>query len=109
MLSVAMSHGIKRSSSGLHGDALWQSGYTQKSNTYGNYRAIVSGSDRFFDDQLGVYVLGNAEQYDRSADNMSAGYVTASSTVSSSGYRPVLVNSVTLDRHVETRERFGGM
>ena len=99
---------LREAPSGLHGDALWQSGYTQKSNTYGNYRAIVSGSDRFFDDQLGVYVLGNAEQYDRSADNMSAGYVTASSTVSSSGYRPVLVNSVTLDRHVETRERFGG-
>jgi len=36
---------LREAPSGLHGDALWQSGYTQKSNTYGNYRAIVSGSD----------------------------------------------------------------
>jgi TonB-dependent receptor len=99
---------LREAPSGFHGDMLWQSGYTQKSNTYGNYRAIASASDRFFDDQFGVYVLGDAEQYDRSADNLTASYGTASSTVSSSGYRPVLVSGVTLNRHIETRERFGG-
>jgi TonB-dependent receptor len=99
---------LREAPAGPHGDVLWQSGYTQKSNTYGNYRAIVSGSDRFFDDQLGVYVLGNIEQYDRSSDNMTAGYVTANATVGSTGYRPVLVNNVTLNRHIETRKRFGG-
>ena len=99
---------LREAPSGFHGDALWQSGYTQKSNSYGNYRAVVSGSDRFFDDQLGVYVLGDAEQYDRSSDNMTAQYVTASSTVGETGYRPVLVNNVVLNRHIESRERFGG-
>jgi TonB-dependent receptor len=99
---------LREAPSGLHGDALWQSGYTQKSNTYGNYRAVVSLSDRFFGEKLGVYVLGNAEQYDRSADNMSAGYQTAGSNIEPSGYRPVRVTSVTLNRHVETRQRFGG-
>jgi len=99
---------LREAPSGPHWDALWQSGYTQKTNKYGNYRAVVSGSDRLFDDKLGIYVLGNAEQYDRSADNMSAGYVTASSTIGETGYRPVLVNNVTLNRHIETRERFGG-
>ncbi|HTP79608.1 MAG TPA: TonB-dependent receptor [Bacteroidota bacterium] len=99
---------LREAPSGEHWDALWQSGYTQKSNTYGNYRGIVSGSDRFFDDDLGVYVLGNIEQYDRNSDNMNAGYVTESSVIGESGYRPVLVNNVTLNRHVETRQRFGG-
>ncbi len=99
---------LREAPSGLHGDALWQSGYTAKSNTYGNYRAVVSGSDRFLDDQLGVYILGNAEQYDRSADNMNASYGTQNSQVGANGFRPVIVNSVSLNRHIETRERFGG-
>ena len=99
---------LREAPSGFHGDALWQSGYTQKTNNYGNYRAVVSGSDRFFDDQLGIYVLGNAEQYDRSADNMNASYATANSIPDPSGYRPVWVNNVTLNRHLETRQRYGG-
>jgi TonB-dependent receptor len=99
---------LREAPSGIHGDALWQSGYTQKSNTYGNYRAVASVSDRFFNDLLGVYVLGDAEQYDRSADNMSASYVTASSTPDPDGWRPVRVTGVTLNRHIETRDRYGG-
>jgi TonB-dependent receptor len=99
---------LREAPSGPRTDVMWQSGYTQKSNTYGNYRAVASGSDRFFDDQLGVYILGNIEQYDRNSDNMNAGYSTASSVVGPSGYRPVLVNTVTLNRHVETRKRYGG-
>ncbi len=99
---------LREAPSGLHTNVLFQEGYTQLSDVYGNYRAVVSASDRFFDDKLGVYILGNAEQYDRSADNMSAGYETASSVVGPSGYRPVRVTSVTLDRHEETRKRYGG-
>jgi len=99
---------LREAPSGLHGDALYQSGYTQKDNTYGNYRAVASGSDRFFDDLLGIYVLGNAESYDRSADNMNASYLTAGSVVNPNGYRDVIVNNVTLNRHDETRNRYGG-
>ncbi len=99
---------LREAPSGLHGDALYQSGYTQKNNTYGNYRAVASGSDRFFDDLLGVYVLGNIESYDRSADNMSASYLTAGSVVNPNGFRDVIVNNVTLNRHEETRKRYGG-
>ncbi|HTR80170.1 MAG TPA: TonB-dependent receptor [Bacteroidota bacterium] len=99
---------LREAPTGFHGDALWQSGYTQKTNNYGNYRAVAAGSDRFFDDQLGVYVLANAEQYDRSADNMSASYATANATPEPNGFRPVWVNNVTLNRHLETRQRYGG-
>ncbi len=99
---------LREAPSGIHGDALWQSGYTQKSNTYGNYRAVVSLSDRFFGEKLGVYALGNLEQYDRSADNMNANYQTAASYLDASGYRPVRVTNVTLSRHIETRKRYGG-
>jgi TonB-dependent receptor len=99
---------LREAPSGFRTSLLFQSGYTQKTDKYGNYRAVASASDRFFDDALGVYVLGNAEQYDRSADNMTAAYQQASSVVGSSGYRAVRVTNTTLNRHLETRERFGG-
>jgi TonB-dependent receptor len=101
---------LREAPEGLHGDALWQSGYTQKSNTYNNFRAVLSASDRFFDNQLGVYVLGDAEQYDRNADNMNASYNSQVSSVPdpTTGFRPVQVTNVVLQRHVETRKRYGG-
>lgn len=98
---------LREAPEGFKTDVLAQSGYTQKSNKYGNYRFVASASDRFFDNMLGVYVLGNAEQYDRSADNMSTTYVTQSSIVQPDGYRPVIVTGVTLNRHLETRKRYG--
>ncbi len=92
----------------LKGDILAQTGYTAKSGKYGNYRFVASASDRFLDGDLGVYVLGNAENYDRDADNMNASYSPQSSVVQPDGFRPVIVTNVTLNRHRETRERFGG-
>ncbi|HEX7573908.1 MAG TPA: TonB-dependent receptor [Bacteroidota bacterium] len=99
---------LREAPEGFKTDLLMQSGYTQKSGRYGNYRFVAAASDRFLDGDLGVYLLGNTEKYDRDADNMSAGYETQSSTVQPDGYRPVQVTTVTLDRHFETRERFGG-
>ncbi|MGA9119644.1 MAG: carboxypeptidase-like regulatory domain-containing protein, partial [Bacteroidota bacterium] len=92
----------------FHTDILAQSGYTQKSGKYGNYRFVAAASDRFLDGDLGVYVLGNAERYDRDADNMNAGYSPQGSIPQPDGFRPVIVLNVTLDRHLETRSRYGG-
>jgi TonB-dependent receptor len=99
---------LREAPSELHADLLLQTGYTQKSEQYGNYRAVASASQRFFDDQFGIYVLGNIEQYDRDADNMSAGYEITSDKIGENGYLPVRVTTVTLNRHFETRKRFGG-
>lgn len=99
---------LREAPPGLHTDLLWQSGYTQKTNSYGNYRAIASASDRFFDNKFGVYALFDDESYDRNADNMNASYGIDNAVASTNGYAPVLVQNVTLDRHVETRQRYGG-
>jgi TonB-dependent receptor len=100
---------LREAPSEWHYDLLWQSGYTQKSNTYGNYRAVGSASSRFLQDKLGVYLLGNIEKYDRNDDNMNATYKNTSSIINSAtGYRPVQVTRVPLDRHIETRKRYGG-
>lgn len=95
----------------FHYSLMYQQGYTAKSGTFGNYRAIASASDRFFDDDLGIYALINTESYDRNSDNMDAAYDIKAEGVaidSITGYRPVEVNTVTFDRHLETRQRFGG-
>jgi len=98
---------LREAPSGLRYDVLWQSGYTQKSNQYGNYRGVISASARFFEDKLGVYFLGNLESYDRNADNMNAGYNTRSTEIGDNGFPPVTVRNVTLNRHIETRQRYG--
>jgi TonB-dependent receptor len=99
---------LREAPEGFKTDLLAQSGYTDKSGKYGNYRFVAAASDRFFDDAVGVYVLGNAEKYDRDADNMNASYVPQSSIVQPDGFRPVIVTNVTLNRHIETRQRYGG-
>jgi hypothetical protein len=98
---------LREAPSGYHGDAMWQSGYTAKTGNYGNYRTVVSLSNRFFDDMLGVYVLGNAEQYDRDDDNMRSNYGTITLNKNAKGYSEVIVNSVVLQKHIETRNRYG--
>jgi len=99
---------LREAPEGLKTDILAQSGYTQKSGKYGNYRFVAALSDRFLDDDLGVYLLANAESYDRDADNMNATYTPQSSIVQEDGFRPVIVTNVTLNRHQETRKRYGG-
>jgi len=102
---------LREAPPGWHTDLLWQSGYTAKSNAYGNYRAVASGSNRFLNNKLGVYALLNIESYDRNADNLDANYDIsgdASEIDPVTGYRPVEVGSVTFNRHLETRKRYGG-
>ena len=100
---------LREAPSEFRADVLLQGGYTEKSNYYGNYRAVASVSQRFIEDQLGVYLLGNIESYDRNADNMTGAYLIPSSVIDpSTGYRPVSVRSVQEVRHVETRKRYGG-
>ncbi|MBN2011862.1 TonB-dependent receptor [candidate division KSB1 bacterium] len=101
---------LREAPSAHHWSFMWQQGYTAKSNTIGNYRAVVSGSNRFLNDNFGVYGLVNAESYDRNSDNMDASYGIAAEGVDidpETGYRPVKVNTVTFNRHFETRKRYG--
>ncbi|MCA9732520.1 TonB-dependent receptor [candidate division KSB1 bacterium] len=101
---------LREAPAGAHWDLLWQDGYTAKSSTYSNYRAVLSGSNRFLDNKLGVYGLVNTESYDRDSDNLGAAYALAAEEVAIdtlTGFRPVKVNSVTFTRHLENRKRLG--
>lgn len=92
---------------GFRSDIMWQSGYTAKTSNLGNYRGVASFSNRFFDDVIGIYILGNLEKYDRDADNMNAGYTVASDNPNLP-FNPVQVTGITLSRHKEVRKRYGG-
>jgi TonB-dependent receptor len=98
---------LREAPSGFHTDAMWQSGYTAKTTNYGNYRTVVSMSDRFFDDKVGLYIMGDAEKYDRDDDNMTANYSTITLDKNDQGYSKVMVDNVVLQRHLETRNRYG--
>ncbi|MCB0732471.1 MAG: carboxypeptidase-like regulatory domain-containing protein, partial [Ignavibacteriae bacterium] len=102
---------LREAPSELHWNLMYQQGYTAKSGTLGNFRAVASGSNRFFDDNLGIYLLINAESYDRNSDNMDASYNIAGDATtidSTTGFRPVEVREVTFNRHLENRKRYGG-
>lgn len=55
-------------------DVQAQGGYTQLQDYYQNYKISGTVSNRFLDSKLGVIATFNADQYDRSADQLSAGY-----------------------------------
>ena len=101
---------LREAPPGPRGSLLLQGGYTAKSSTYGNYRAIASGSNRFLNDKLGAYVFLVSESYDRDADNLDADYGIRADAVEQdpgTGFRPVQANEVTFNRHLETRKRYG--
>lgn len=55
-------------------DVQAQGGYTQLQDYYQNYKVSGTVSNRFLDSKLGVIATFNADQYDRSADQLNAGY-----------------------------------
>jgi hypothetical protein len=86
---------------------MWQSGYTAKTNNYGNYRAVGSLSQRFFQDNLGAICLLMLKNRPR-CRYLDANYDIVESRPDSTGFRPVTVRDVTMNRHIETRQRYGG-
>ncbi|MBO8130951.1 MAG: TonB-dependent receptor [Candidatus Marinimicrobia bacterium] len=53
----------------------FQGGYSKNRNYYGNYQFTGSISNRFFNKRLGVIGTWHIDNYDRSADKFSAGYI----------------------------------
>ena len=55
-------------------NVLAQGGYNGLSDSYGNYKFSLGGSNRFFDDKLGVYAQVDIEEKDASSDEMYVDY-----------------------------------
>lgn len=59
---------LKEAPSGTKFNLSLQTGYNRLQDYFGNYNFTASFSNRFFNDQLGLVVNGNLDNYDRSAD-----------------------------------------
>lgn len=59
---------------GWAGNIQAQGGYTALQESFNNFKVVSSISNRFFDNRIGLILNFNTDQYDRSADRLSAGY-----------------------------------
>ena len=65
---------LREAPANLHFDVLAQGNYNSQDRTLDNYKFWASVSNRFLDDNLGVFVQGNADRSDVGDDNASASY-----------------------------------
>ena len=55
-------------------DALVQGGYSKLFNNYNNYKFVLGGSSRFFNNKLGIFAQLDIEKRNRSSYELRAGY-----------------------------------
>ena len=84
------------------------SGYNSLSNNINNYKTSLNASNRFFDNKLGVMLVGNFDYDRRESDNMSADYDEDSRSLKE-GEEFVQPNltSVSLEANIGERYRTG--
>lgn len=85
---------------------LAQGGYNNLSNVYNkfnNYKYVVSGEDRFFDNSLGIFL-----QFDFERKNLSSNEFGADYTHFSKSYSDYLTNSLNLRDIPRDRQRANG-
>ncbi|MEN8231006.1 MAG: TonB-dependent receptor, partial [Bacteroidota bacterium] len=90
-------------------DLVAQGGYNNLKSTFSDYMFIGNVSNRFFDDQLGVYLQGNVEQRNRSSNDLSAAYnVTAGISDPIVGEEnQVYTTSFSMSDIIRKRSRYG--
>ncbi|MEX0844095.1 MAG: TonB-dependent receptor [Balneolaceae bacterium] len=91
---------------GLLFDFQAQGGYAQLQDYYGNYKFSGTASNRFLDNKLGIIATFNVDEFDRSADQMFAGY--APYRFPDSDIQAVRITSVSAQEQNTIRGRTGG-
>ena len=92
---------------GLKYSLMTQSGYNHLNNELKNYKFHGGISDRFFNNKLGVMLNLDAERENRSAQTLSANYVTKA--VPTPGQlAPLYVNSIGLNDQTRINHRIAG-
>jgi len=56
----------------FHSDVMLEGSYNTQDQTSSNYKAWASVSDRFFENNLGVFIQGNARRFDGGSEQASA-------------------------------------
>jgi len=88
---------MKRAPDALSAQVRMQGGYNNLQKDYGDHKATVGLSDRFFGGALGLVATGNIERSNRSSHQLNANYITP---------RPFTV-APDLDYTIDIRKRYG--
>lgn len=90
-------------------DFVAQGGYNQLRNEYGDYKFSLSGSNRFFDDKIGIFAQANIENRNRSGQTVDVGYdwYTQNAQNIDSGY--VYTSNVNVSEVTRDVNRYGGV
>jgi TonB-dependent receptor len=99
---------LKRAPATLRGDFRGQTGYNRQRDEYGQYRASLSLSDRFLEDNLGVLVTGSVQRANRGSDKLTADYLFGREAVGSETHAQIKIDNLNLTYGSEIRERLGG-
>ena len=83
-------------------------GYNNQLEGIGSYSASLMGSQRFFNQRLGVMVSATAEQVDRSAHILGSNYRILRDARDDEPHAPIEVTSLNLTDRESTRKRLGG-
>jgi len=102
----AINFKLREADPGWKFDLVSQGGYNNLKSTYSDYIFNGSISNRFFDDKLGVYLQGNLEKRNRSANELSANYKVANSA-SIGKNNPLFIQSLKLSDFIRERSRMG--
>ncbi len=90
----------------FHADMLTQGKYNSQDRTYGNYKFWASVSDRFIDNNLGVFVQANGDREDAGGDVTNAGYTINGSQ--GYGLAPFRMDNFTFNDQTRITTNTGG-
>ncbi len=83
-------------------------GYNNQLKGIGNYSGAFMGSQRFFNNRLGVMVSATAQQVDRSAHILGSSYEVLRDAMEDEPHAPIQVTGLQLTDRQSTRNRLGG-
>ncbi|MEN8116242.1 MAG: TonB-dependent receptor [Bacteroidota bacterium] len=102
----AVNFKLRTGREGWSSDFVVQKGYNDLKGTMSDYVIVGSIDNRFFDNKLGVYLQGNIEQRNRSANQLSASYNVHNDAVVGE-QNPVWLQNLTLSDVFRKRTRKG--
>jgi TonB-dependent receptor len=98
---------LREAPSGFHYDVLTQGGLNHQERSLNNYRFWLSVSNRFFNDNLGVFLQGNADRSEGGQDRTSAGY-TNYDVSQPYGRAPYRMDNFTFSDQQNVTSSYGG-
>jgi len=97
---------LREAKEGLKYDFIVEGGYNDLKKTYNDYKIVGNASNRFFNNNFGIFAQLDIEKRNRSSNVMGAGYELISPDLSKKN-KP-LINSLNLNDVMRIKNRYGG-